>query len=308
MLNSVDAIYLILAHDDRESLDSLLDCLVGRNIYVAIPSNAPLSKISIEHKSHPKVLKVKSPANWAGFSIVESTILALKELASNEDIGGQVVMLSGQCLPVKPLAQFEEWLASDTRRIISNAIPLSTNHRAWGMSMKRVQRFYFFDYGLGFLESLTSGALSRVIRKVSRTFYVPRYWNASKFPTPYVGSQWMSFPVSVANEIVQAYELGWFSPFKGTFAPDESAIQSFLAQERFINSTRGPLGSLKTDTSVTTVAGLANYHWLRPEMWGYLNLDEIREAAAGQFFFARKIRSTSDDTLICAVRTMIDER
>lgn len=107
----------------------------------------------------------------------------------------------------------------------------------------------------------------------------------------------MSYPVSVANDIVAAYKSGWFQRFVGTFAPDESAIQTFLSSTKYSNMLRSPLVESELVDELLSVAALANYHYLRTDMAGFLSLEEIHIAGRSPYYFARKVQPLSSTSM-----------
>jgi hypothetical protein len=152
------------------------------------------------------------------------------------------------------------------------------------MNIDRIARRHHFD-------GMTGHARKRLPRigKAARRLVVA----ADRFrvrPVPDIplalGSQFTSLPRALAAEIVAAHRSGWFDFLRDAYAADELAVPTFVYANGWGASTqRGGMEPLRS----STLAGLANFHYLLPSMTGEIGLGQLAMAKESGRFFARKL-------------------
>jgi hypothetical protein len=91
----------------------------------------------------------------------------------------------------------------------------------------------------------------------------------------------------VAIEVVEHYRRGGFDYLRNAQAPDELAIPTFVASRETLPH-RG-LQRKAAEGERAKVSSYANYHWLRPNMDGFVTSEEVQNAFESDKFFIRKV-------------------
>ncbi|MGX1793247.1 beta-1,6-N-acetylglucosaminyltransferase [Microbacterium sp. NPDC055312] len=300
MMQNHNVTYVVLAHQDPRTLNFLLSLLHDRRVLVCVPQGARLSPKDVDARPSHVVRRSAVRARWGGFSLVRLTLdaisMAMREFGEPDQ---QIVLLSGQCVPVRPIADFEDWLFSTPMRVIANSVPLTSDARAWSLSSRRLSRRYFFDAGMGALLSLSKGRVHKAIKRIALRAYVP-VRHPDNLPA-FAGSQWISLPFAAAKDLLRAHEAGELSRYHHIFAPDEVALQTWLRQSRWSRARR----VIETSPEPRSIAEVANFHYLRTSMAGYLTVEELQTASAQGFYFARKVSVPQDARIASAIRLLV---
>lgn len=176
--------YLILAHNNLAQLDILINTLENdkTSFFIHIDKNVPAAKIkefNFYKNSRVKIVKNRIAVSWAGFSMIQATVLLMKEAAAGKK-KGYYVLLSGQDMPVKPNENIYSFLFDNYGKEYINFSPLP--YDGWGMDggIDRISYYWLIDK-IGFNESYALYTLQKQ-HNIIRPFF-------KDFP-PYGGSQW----------------------------------------------------------------------------------------------------------------------
>lgn len=142
--------YLILAHRAPRQILALVRSIRAQ-------SDGPVV-IHLDAKSRPffrrflkdvaafkdVVVISRHTVHWGGFSIVEAALSGTRELLDRWPAVTHVKHLSGQDYPLRPLAEFEAWVADLGRRSAIDHWPMPAEH--WGPEggMERVDRVWIY--------------------------------------------------------------------------------------------------------------------------------------------------------------------
>ena len=241
--------YLVLAHRDIDQIYKLLNILIsnkGNHVFVHLDSKFNI-QIDDRFLNQDRITFLDNRINvsWGGFSVVKATQLLLKEAYKFNDFDYYILM-SGQCLPIKPQNEIREFLKNkngysflETTNIVDKTGYL--------------YKFYypvFFD-ALNFIkvDRLKIGKrrpyIKKMIvcwvRKIYETMGIKR-----KIPSgiePHFGSQWWVLHKEHVKYVIEFIEKrpDVVKYFKYTWAPDElfyhSILHSSPLRDQIVNSS-----------------------------------------------------------------------
>jgi hypothetical protein len=156
---------------------------------------------------------------WGDFSLVDATVKGLK-LIRRLGIGcDRVMLVSGSCMPVRPIRALSKFLDANPKvEFIEAHGPEWVSN---GLRHERYQYWHFFN--------------QQSQQRFFRTHYVlqRKFWPKRRFPRglePKFGSQWWCLTWDVCEKIldyVRAHPLTYFF-FSTTWIPDELFFQTLV--------------------------------------------------------------------------------
>lgn len=269
--------FILLAHEAPESLRVLIETLLasGSDVYIHHDANSTYDLKSTAQQwqldrfsgrlFHAKRVKV----TWGEYSIVQATLNCLK-LACQQGYNADYFMLiSGSCMPVKPIYFLENFLEKNAG--IDFIEVVNAWQKRWitdGIQQERWENFHFINWR-------SNPLLFDLSLKFQKKLKIKR-----KLPlkhTPYMGSQWWCLRAttvdSTLNLIKKHRKLTTF--YRRTWVPDELFIQTMV-------------GNLIPEEEISAQI-LTRYKF---NSWGIPRVyydDDLPELLAENTFFARKI-------------------
>lgn len=276
--------FIVLTH--RQPLESarLLEALEPYDTFVHVDSS--VGQVSIAGlPPHVCLAPVRHCIHWGGYSMVRAMIetldFALRETESNTR---QFTFLSGQCYPIRSVADFVHYSLTTATPVLCRGYALAS-HPVPGMGTRRVTQRHWLDGPIGHLRKAHPNLLTRGLRRTMAWATVP-----FRVLPPDVqltgGSQWSSLPRQLCQELVCAYRVGSFDYLRNAYASDEIAIPTFVYNSPWRVLT--PLGHPE-QPQLTTMAEFSNFHWLRPCMKGVITVEDIAAALSSDAYFIRKM-------------------
>ena len=206
-------------------------------------------------------------AEWGRFGMVAATLSAVERLLTDHPELGHVCLLSGACLPLRPLADLQDFLLSAGDRDFIESVPVDQDQ--WvedGLSMERFTLYHPFshrDSPWWFSRSVDVQRALRVRRRLPQGL------------VPHLGGQWWCLSTRTLRSILgHSHRRQWEKFFRSTWIPDESFFQTLV---RTVRSDAGPGPALH----------LARFNRRgRPIVFHDDHSDYL---AAADHFFARKI-------------------
>lgn len=168
-----------------------------------------------------RLAKERIRCKWGDYSLVQAVIDCLSELIGNGESFDYVLLLSGTCLPNRPIRQLERYLRENYgKEFIENADP------AWVVDGLRSERFeLYFPFAArpeSYFERLWTK--SQKMLRIKRT--VPNGLS------PKFGSQWWALTWETCSAIVTYLQKNENVTkfFKSTYIPDEMVFPTMAGE------------------------------------------------------------------------------
>lgn len=225
--------FLILAHDRPEQVAELARTLVGAAadgvafVHYDVRSPADdFARLAAAVAGEPRIRLVaeRVAGRWGSFGLVEAPLNALAEIEAAGVEGGiepdYVILLSGACLPCRPVAALERYLAENAGREF-----IEVADKAWignGWRDERWQYRFWFDHktqhGAEWLSFQTQRLLG--LRRRFPAGLEPRF-----------GSQWWALTWDTCRAMLldMARDPARLDFFRTVWIPDEMVIQTWVA-------------------------------------------------------------------------------
>ena len=276
MNGEVKVSFILLAHERPDRLEQLIVCLLsaGSNIYVHYDAK---SKHSLERESRDWGLEKyqgkiyfaeRLAIHWGEFSVVRGTLNCLYRWSEVGDNCDYLMLISGSCLPIKPLDLLSEYLSKNPVDHIE-AVPASANK--WVSHGNQEERWSHYN----FIGWRTHPRLFKFSHQLQSRLGINRQIPGGY--KPYIGSQWWCLRSSTVERLLRLLkeqpELERF--FRHTWVPDETFFQTLVANSQPVNE----LSCARLTTSSFNSRGVAEYQYN----------DAFGRLMGSDGFFARKI-------------------
>ena len=267
--------YLILAHNNPNHLQLLIKSLSSdkSSFFIHIDRKSSQDEFSKLNGENIHVCQENIPVYWGGFSIVDATLILLRQALSEKRRFDYFVLLSGTDYPIQPVSYIE--------KLFENRMPCE----AASKPISRLTTYRpFAAYSL----------LNRIIQKLQVIIGFKRdYKTYLENLVPYGGSEWWALSYEACEYILSFVDN---KPrvvdfFKNTVCPDESFFQTILGNSPYKEHT------VRNLTFSDWSAGRANPAYLTEKHLDFLTatasvtVDDVY--GAGEILFARKF---SDET------------
>lgn len=294
--------FMVLCHDQPDLIGALAKRLqhASCTTVVHVDKRAPVAAFQQAVEPDGDVAFVpdgqRVAVHWAGYSMVEATLAAIRHTLTVAPQTQRFVLLSGSDYPVHPVDVIVDRL-SGTDEFIRVDRELDPNGDDWFDTC--ANRIYLGDCSALNPRSL-AGPAERIVRKVERRL---------KRRTPYgqpifYGSSWWSLTRPAVDYILEAHRatpdrIEWF---RWARSPDEMVFQTFVKASPYAENIRQD--ATRPD-SATWPPDLTGVHYARfedgsasPKTVGIEDLPAIRSSEA---LFARKINAQQSHSLIQAL-------
>ncbi len=229
--------YLILAHKNIEQLLRLVKRLDDHSswFYIHIDKKLTGADLGVLTSLPDRVqIMERMDTRWAGFSLVEATLKAMRAAKDSNINFHTITLLSGQDYPIKSNEYINKFFKHSEQRIFMEHFKIP-NHEKWQPrgGMYRLDKYFF---GLKPHQLFSSRAVNLL------SSYVPFLRrNQPKDLQPYAGSQWWTIDSYALDYILHFVdENPSYSEYhRSTFAPDEVFFQTILlnaTDERIIKN------------------------------------------------------------------------
>lgn len=218
--------YIILAHKNIEQLLRLVKRLDDHSSLFYIHIDKKLNFLDLELLTRlPGRVQImdRMVTRWAGFSLVEATLKAMRAAKDSQINFHTITLLSGQDYPIKSNDYINKFFQHSEQRIFMEHFKIP-NYEKWQPrgGMYRLDKYFF---GLKPHQLFSSRAVNLVSR------YVPFLRrNQPKNLQPYAGSQWWTIDSYALDYILHFVDQnpGYSKYHRSTFAPDEVFFQTIL--------------------------------------------------------------------------------
>lgn len=223
--------FLILAHDRPEQAAELARTLVAAASdgvalvhYDVRSAPAEFDRLAAAVADEPRIRLVtrRAAGRWGSFGLVEAPLNALAEI--EEGLAGEnepdyVVLLSGACLPCKPIAALERYLAENAGREFIEVADKSWVGNGW--RDERWKYRFWFDHK-------TQHTAEWVSYQLQRLFGLARAFPAGLEPR--FGSQWWALTWDTCRAMLldMRRDPKRLEFFRSVWIPDEMVIQTWV--------------------------------------------------------------------------------
>jgi len=268
--------FVLLAHEAPESLKPLIQSVLaaGSDIFVHHDARSPhdlheaCSKWELDSLPGKIYFAKRVKVVWGEWSIIQATLNCLY-LAREKDYNCDYLMLiSGSCMPVKPIKLLEQHLAQDE---VDHIEVVNARDNRWitdGIQEERWELFHYFNWR--YQTTLFNWGIA-----------LQKKWNIKrKLPLnqiPHMGSQWWCLRKTTIERILDLIDnnpqLTRF--YKRSWIPDELFFQT-------------QVGNLIPPAEIDS-APLTRYQF---NSWGIPRVyyeDDLAELIGEELFFARKV-------------------
>ncbi len=270
--------FVILAHENLHRVEQLVRHLADQQCVVSIhidknTKNGDFQGLVNGLSDVPEVVFSRRTAcEWGRFSIVKATLDASEKLFDTFPDTSHVCLISGSCLPVRPIRQFHKFLLRNKQTDFIESVSVQNNY--WvkgGLNEERFSLYFPFSWRKHRWLFDRSVALQRKL-KIKR-----------KTPdrlVPHIGSQWWCLTKRTLKKILNdPHRPHYDNYFKSSWIPDESYFQ-----------TLARLHSKKLESRSLT---FSKFDFLG-KPYTFYN-DQLDLMMSSDCFMARKIWSGADD-------------
>ncbi|AWG00595.1 hypothetical protein DZF92_02075 [Clavibacter michiganensis subsp. insidiosus] len=280
-------VYVVLAHRDPTAVRRLARVLAPSTVVLHVDAREDAGAYSGDDIH---VVPDRTAVNWAGYSTLDAINASMGVALELAGDGEYIVMLSGECFPARPLAEFESHLASVPSRQYCNGGGMLDSRPE---SLARITRRWLFD---AIPCRPDVGGITAWRWRLLKTIAIlaPRrrasHWRGME---PVGGSLWFALTREcVADLLDRASSQGVRRMFRNTYGPDELVWHTLLYDSPWVAHT--PEGAIVPRGERRT-RSYANFHFLSSGR--YLDLSDHDDIKASGSYFCRKLRSPESDSL-----------
>ena len=284
-------VFAVLAHTEPGLFARLVERLAPYPVVVHVDARSR----GADFTGVPRTAYVRErvAVRWGGFSVVRAMLALYRTALEFAQPSDHIVLLSGQCYPARPVAEFAEHLATAPFRQHCRTAPLLDGAAAQGRVLKR----WCFD-------ALPIGPgpayLPRALLRRAISELTPRR-RPSVFGdvVPVSGSQWTALTADcVADLLGKAEDPRWEDLFRTTLAPDEMFFHTLLWNSGWRCEVEDP--ELRPRAGRIT-SDLTNFHYVDRMLKGTRTLADLPAIEASRMYFVRKVASQQSAELLVAL-------
>jgi hypothetical protein len=271
--------FIILAHENADHVADLANLLTEwnphANAVIHYDLNAPagqFEQLKARVANSKKILLVKDrlKCGWGTFSLVDAVVRSLKLIRREQINPDRVMLISGGCMPIRPLAELSQFLDNHPETEFIEA-----HDSSWmvgGLRKERYQYWHLFNHQ-------TQPKLFNWHFQLQK-----RFWPKRRFPRtlePRFGSQWWCLSWTLCEKILDHIEKhpGTYRFFSTTWIPDELFFQTMAFRYTHIDNL-----------AQRTLTFFHFNDWGKPIV---LLDDHVGMIKDLPFFFARKVSSSA---------------
>lgn len=171
--------YLILAHNNFEHLDRMIDALDDSNSCFCIHIDKKTKEDYTPRKENVVVIPQHIDINWGGYTMIDATLALLNNGVNKMPDADYYILISGVDYPIRPKTFLHDLLKQGKEYIDIAPVPVP---------FKPIERYtyYYFDYNRRNLKHYNPYFLIEVLLKKLKI--------KRKAPFKiYAGTQWFAF-------------------------------------------------------------------------------------------------------------------
>jgi hypothetical protein len=230
--------------------------------------------------------------NWGGFSVVSATNLVFRAALDLVEPNDHVVLLSGQCFPVRPLDSFVEYLRTSSWRQHCQATLVFDGTT---YSEQRLRRKWYFD-AIPLRKASKLRKLNSAVRLALTC--ASRKKNASDFGRyqPVAGSQWIALTRECLEDLLPIAEsTDYRAMFRHALAPDEMYFHTLVYNSEWRRETSSPMFEPR---AMRVTSAFANFHFIDPTLTRQPDLSDLQQICLSGAYFTRKLSLPKSNPLL----------
>lgn len=223
---------IVLAHKDIGQVIELAKLLRNKfELYIHFDEKV---KLTNEQKGELKDLGIHYysfvKVNWGAWSIVQATLLMMKEVVKNNNIS-YVHVISGQDWPVQQLDSIYDFY-QDNNHIYMDIRPARSIKKS-GEPIINWQKYYF-DYDRVNRKSIYGKIFHRMSMVIQSIAHVDKFKRYEFDGILYTGSQWVDLPIDVVRYLLETAQNNpkLMKVFKSGFCSDEFWMQTIIGNNK----------------------------------------------------------------------------
>lgn len=264
--------FILLAHQRLDRAAALAKYLAGHRAPVAMHVDRRIAETGLPAAPAGITLLRTRRADWGGFGLVDATLDCAGALLRWKLVD-HIVLLSGSCLPLRPLPDLAAMLATNPGRDFIESVPVTEG--GWvqgGLAGERFTLFHPFSWQ-------RHRRLFDASVRVQRALRVRRRIPAGL--DPHLGLQWWCLSARTLRAFLSDPRLpAWRRFYRHTWIPDEGFFQTLIRKLRPGDDPGPPLHLARFDP--------------RGKPYVYHN-DHADMLAGSGAWFARKIDPDADE-------------
>ncbi len=280
--------YLVLCHTDPAQFHRLVEALTGNaDFFVHVDAKVNLEEFKPStNRDDVFLLERRINVYWAGFSIVEATLLLLAEALRRRKYD-RLVLLNGLDYPIKPTKSIEDYLLGHPNLEFIRFFDIA--QAASPVYVDLAVRYHFIDAPRWLVNRYYDfrAILQKALRPIRR-----------RLPFGYVHCfghmQWAITGDCAAYLLQQSTPTSpLFRFYQYSFAPDERYFHTLVANSPF----RQNAGGIEPYRGFGTYL-MANLHHIHPTLNKTYVEDDFDELSASDKYFVKKVKSSESGSLI----------
>lgn len=217
--------FAILAHTDLHRVAELVRHLSAEDCAVAVHIDKKVASSEYEAFKNDLqgvencVLSKRVDCEWGEFSLVKATLSASEKLLDSFDDVSHVSLISGSCLPIRPVRQMRRFLKRNAGTDFIESVSVKNNY--WvkdGLNEERFTLYFPFSWRKqrrSFDRAVELQRKARIKRKIPDPL------------VPHIGSQWWSLTAKTLRAIIDDPKRPYYDAyFNWSWIPDESYFQT----------------------------------------------------------------------------------
>jgi hypothetical protein len=282
--------YLIAAHNNPAHLSRLLQALASPNsaAFVHVDKKSSIDAFTPLASAKVQFTDARVAVYWGEFSLVEATLVLLRQAWASNPRADYFVLLSGSDYPLCPpqyIEQFLEW-NRDTEYMNIVAMP---NERA----SKPLTRLTHYKVLNGSMTTLPEKVARRALTHLGMLPKDRDFKPVLGPMQPFAGSQWWTLSRAAVEYILNFIETrpDYTAYFRNTWFPDEVYFHTILGNSSFRERMRHNLMYTDWVAGGAHPALLSEKHVERFTESPRIHVNDVY--GAGEALFARKFSDAS---------------
>ncbi|MFI8593168.1 beta-1,6-N-acetylglucosaminyltransferase [Microbacterium sp. NPDC078428] len=276
-------VFGLLAHGDPTTFNFTTGLLGDSKIVVHVDSRSSLTGYRAQ-SPRMRYVQDRVAVRWAGFSQVEATLRVYEQaLTMIDDPAEHVVLLSGQCVLLRPPSELEHHLRTSPWGQHCRAGRLFDGLARNEQRVLRKWAFDQFDARLRPPMRHINAAARRLVQVVGGERRTEEFDDL----TVVAGSNWTALTAACIEDILSRELLVSRARdvLKYAMGPDEIFFHTLLHSTEWGEDTATPRPEAKGDRRT---ADFSNLHFIHPSLTKFIELSDIAGLRASGRFFGRK--------------------
>lgn len=282
--------YLVVAHADMPNLVRLCSRLpLTARVFVHVDGKVTDAEYRWARARLPAAsfVEPRRRVSWSSFAMVRAELDLIRPAVAVTDPDDHLVLLSGADYPLRPVEDFERFLADAPFRQHIRAFAIEGTDRKYTM---QIDRRWWMD------ELVGSRRGDRLIRKTLNET-AGRLARRTPPNRAVQGLTWWALTAGCARHVLdtadETPELARF--YSHTWCPDEKFVHSIVHASRFAAETRD--GGL-ADYQGPGQWRLSNFHLIDRELAKVWSVDDLDAVRGSDQFFIRKVSTGKSASLL----------